>query len=187
MATIKSRYWLMVFYPESCPAEWQDIVSEWQMGVYVSPLHDSDLTKDGEPKKPHYHGILCFDGPATYTAALSLASQLGCATVKKCNSLSGSVRYLCHLDSPDKFQYDIADIVCFGGVGLGPLTSGGEDVSDKNLTLLVQIIDDNSITEFAELVRYVIKNRPELFGVVRGNAYFLRAFLSSSRGMMSKS
>ena len=187
MAVVKSRYWLMVFYPESAPAEWREIVADWQMGVYVSPLHDSDLTKEGEPKKPHYHGILCFDGPATYSAALNLASQLGCATVKKCNSLSGSVRYLCHLDSPEKFQYDIGDIVCYGGVGLGPLNSGGEDVADRNLTLVVELIDDNSITEFAELVRFIIKNRPELFSVVRGNAYFLRAYLSSARGIIQKS
>lgn len=181
---VRTRNWLFIFYPESCPAEWRDIIAEWQLGVYVSPLHDEDFTSEGEHKKAHYHGILCFDGPQTYSRALGLVSDLGCATCKPCNSLSAAVRYLCHLDSPDKAQYDVSDIEMWGPVDLSPIEIRSESVVDFKTTQLVRIIVENSITEFSELVDFVIAERSDLLSVLRGNTQFFRGYLASRRGIL---
>lgn len=183
MADVKTRNWLFLFYPESAPDDWQGVIESWQVGVMVSPVHDSDLTADGTLKKPHYHGILLFDGPQSYKRAMGLVSQLGCATCKPCNSLCASARYLCHLDSPDKFQYEISDILCFGPVDLGVLEKKGESEVDNKVEQLINIIIDNCITEFSELVNYVIKEQRPLLATLRGNTLFFRSYLASRRGI----
>ena len=182
MADVKTRNWLFVFYPDSAPAEWREIVADWQLGVYVSPLHDEDFKDDGTLKKPHWHGILCFDGPQSYKRALGLVSDLGCLTCKPCNSLQGAVRYLCHLDSPDKAQYDVSDIELFGPVSLDVMEVRSEREVDNKFSQIVKIIRDNNITEFAELANYLLTERPELHATLRGNVQYFRAYLASVRG-----
>ena len=187
MADVKTRNWLFLFYPESAPEDWEQVIRDWQVGVYVSPVHDSDLTADGKLKKPHYHGILLFDGPQSYKRALGLVSQLGCATCKPCNSLCASARYLCHLDSPDKFQYEVSDILTFGPVDLGVLDKKGEAEVDNKVKQLLNICIDYSITEFSELVLYVMNENGSLLATLRCNTLFFRSFLASRRGIEVKS
>lgn len=179
---MKSRYWGAITYPESMPADWIEIVDEFGIGVYAA-LHDRDLTKDGSPKKEHFHFIFCFDGPTTYNRALSLAAQLGASTVKPLNSLRGSVRYLIHLDSPSKAQYCEDDVLCWGGVDLSPMFERTEMQTDDALSYLLDIILERDIKEFSVLVLTVRSEYPALFGVVRGQRAFLNDFLKSMRGM----
>ena len=62
---MKKRNWTFVLYDDSCAKDWEEYLIS--TGVpFAYAYHDKDKTEIGEPKKPHYHVVICFDGPITY-------------------------------------------------------------------------------------------------------------------------
>lgn len=180
MADARSRAWLFVFYPESAPADWAGVIDSWGCTCYVSPCHDADVTAEGELKKPHYHGVLTFEGKKTYTQALALVAQLGCATVKVCNSLHNALRYLVHLDNPDKAQYALEDLRTFGHADLSHLYARNESDVDAGVIEVMRIANRCGLWEFCDLIEYLAENRAtDLFPLVRANHAFIRSYLQS--------
>ena len=59
----RTRGYATIVYPESAPADWKEILADLKIQVLISPLHDQDVNPTGEPKKPHYHIMLIFEGP----------------------------------------------------------------------------------------------------------------------------
>lgn len=50
-----------MLYEDSCNPEWQKLLEEEHipcMWIY----HNKDVNPTGEPKKPHWHVMLCFEG-----------------------------------------------------------------------------------------------------------------------------
>lgn len=179
MSGVRSRNWLFVFYPDSAPVDWQDVIEGWGVSCYISPLHDSDVSADGL-KKPHWHGVLSFEGNKSYEQVLGLVSQLGCSTAKVCNSLHNSVRYLCHLDSPKKFLYDVSDVRIFGHADLSALYVKNDAELTADILDVLKLIRQLEIREFSELVNYVMDNCcDEYFQTVLKNTLFLKNYLSS--------
>ena len=66
MAIVKKRNWAFVLYPESAPDNWKDMLQETGLPCSISPLHDKDVDPDGNPKKAHYHIIVCYNGPTSF-------------------------------------------------------------------------------------------------------------------------
>ena len=111
-----STAWATVLYPDSMPSNVWDILEHFYIPIAVSPLHDSDLKDDGSLDKPHYHVLFTFGkskkSPSQFDEMRALIGGVG----KECvMSAKGYARYLCHLDSPNKHQYSISDVQCFGG------------------------------------------------------------------------
>lgn len=73
---MKKRYWAFVLYPESAPEDWKEILQMTGLSCCVSPLHDKDINPTGEPKKAHYHVILCYSGPTTLKCVKAITDQL---------------------------------------------------------------------------------------------------------------
>ena len=70
---LKKRNWTFVLYEDSCAKDWEEyLVSTGVPFSYV--YHDKDKTELGEPKKPHYHVLVCFDGPTTYNTIVSFSA-----------------------------------------------------------------------------------------------------------------
>ena len=51
----RHKAWMLVFYPDSAPPEWRDLLSELHMKVWVSPLHDNDKWTAADEKKDPKH------------------------------------------------------------------------------------------------------------------------------------
>lgn len=117
----RARNFACVVYPESAPSDWLDTIAELKIPIMVSPLHDKDTNPsrlpngNPEPKKPHYHVMACFEGNKTVEQAKSIFEQFGGVGCEIVSSLRGYARYLCHLDNPEKAQYNIDDVKAFGG------------------------------------------------------------------------
>lgn len=178
----KARLWAFIFYPESCPPDWSNIVDGWHVPVVVSPLHDSDVDQNGELKKEHYHGLFEFDGPVTYSSVLELVSQLGCSHVEKVVSRMSYERYLCHLDSPDKYTYDVAEIKCFGGaVPKFVIEDGYRD----GVLAITKLIEELGMVRYSDLSYTITTKYPELLDcLMRYTVHFnnyLRDRLDMSR------
>ena len=171
-------------YPESAPDDWEEVIDSWGVTCYVSPLHDMDVNKHGELKKPHYHGVLTFEGNKSYGQIMSLVAALGCNTALVCNSIHNALRYLCHMDNPDKAQYDISDVRTFGHADLSALYLKTEAETNSSVLEILNIARQYRLWEFSDLCEIIMDNYPDdLFPVLRNNHAFIRAFC---QGMLYK-
>ena len=102
----RARNYACVVYPDSAPTNWQDILSGHCVPAFISPLHDKDFNVTGEPKKPHYHVVLMFDGKKSVNQVTEIFQSFGGVGCEVVKSIRGYSRYLCHLDNPEKAQYN---------------------------------------------------------------------------------
>ena len=68
-------------------------------------MHDRDTNPTGEPKKPHYHVIVSYEGPTTYSNVEKLTARLNQPIPQPLEQVRGYYRYLTHEDNPEKAQY----------------------------------------------------------------------------------
>lgn len=175
----RTRNYATVVYPESAPENWQELLGEQCVPAFISPLHDQDINPTGEPKKPHYHVILMFDSVKTEEQAkevFTLIGGVGCEPVK---SLRAYARYLCHLDNPEKVQYDTSLVRQFGGADYMDLI--GMSV-DRYIALadILDYIDENQIVDFTVLMRYCREEKFEWFKVlVDGGVYTVKEYMKT--------
>ena len=77
-------------------------------------LHDEDYQVDTEtgeatPKNAHYHVLMRFPNSRDLSTVQGYFKEfefLRPNSYEKVLNLHGSVRYLAHVDNPEKFQYD---------------------------------------------------------------------------------
>ena len=180
---LRVRNWTIVVYPESAPENWRDLIDQWHIEWVESPLHDKDINANGEPKKAHYHVLLMFGGVKSYEQVLDLIQPLKCPIPTKVHNAKSLVRYMAHLDNPDKAQYSISDIVSHGGVDVADLLkpSSGERYSYiKEMQLWC---NENNIVEFCDLFNYAASERfDDWFPLLCDNcAFVMNQFLKSKR------
>lgn len=155
-------------YPESAPEGWRDILAGYFVPAFVSPLHDRDINATGEPKKPHYHVMVMFEGKKSEEQVKALFETIGGVGLEVVESLRGYARYLCHLDNPEKAQYNPSDVVSIGGadysysIGL---------VADKYKAVreMIAFCKANQIVSYAELLEYAAVEQDTWFRVLCDN------------------
>ena len=110
----RTRNFATVVYPtsEKTPENWKDILREQIIPAFISPLHDKDKNTTGEVKKAHYHIIIMFEGVKTIEQAREVFDLIGGVGKEPIKSNRAYVRYLCHLDKPQKAKYSIEDVIC---------------------------------------------------------------------------
>lgn len=175
----KTRNWAGIVYPESAPTDWREKLANLHMKALTSPVHDRDVNNEGELVKPHIHVVLSFDGPVSQKIANGVFAQFcGTQSAEYIRSLSSYARYLAHLDSPDKAQYDPREIDAYGGMNLTRLLAGEEDRSQ----VYSEICDwcaNQGVTSFAVLVSYARLHRIDWFPAIVSKAYFFKTYLQS--------
>lgn len=175
----RTRNWVFVLYPESAPSDWTQRLGDLHVQIMVSPLH-TDLNPDESEKKPHHHIMLMFDSVKTYEQVLEITDSLNCPHPQRVNSLRGQARYLCHLDNPEKKQYDPADVLTFCGVDYHQVCALA---SDKYLAIgeMMEFVSENNIVSFAELMLYARSNNEGWFRVLcDSSAMVMIAFIKSN-------
>lgn len=175
----KGRYWACVGYPESLPINYIEVLQETGLQVAISPLHDRDLNPDNTYKKPHYHIILCYEGPTTYNNVKTLTDSLNMTIPIKLESLKGMYRYHLHLDNPEKFQYDDRDRILLNGFDNNVNELTRTEVN-KLIGELIDFICDNDIIEYSDLI-CLVREQPNMFDVASNHTIFFNTFLTSRR------
>lgn len=180
-ATSRTRNFATVVYPESAPVDWQQTLAEQFVPAFISPLHNNDLNPTGEKKKDHYHVILMFDSVKTTDQAkeiFELIGGVGCETVK---SIRGYARYLCHLDNPEKAQYDPEQVRCLCGADYVSVCSLVID-KYKAIEEIMDYIDSAGIVSYQELMVYCRRERRDWFRVLCDNGtYVIMEYLKSAK------
>jgi hypothetical protein len=150
----RTRTWTIVLYPESAPENWRDIIDDMHIEWVESPLHDSDLNATGEPKKPHWHILLMFGGVKAYDQVKELTDALNAPIPERCHNAKALVRYMAHLDNPDKAQYLIGDIISHGGVDLAEMLRPSSSERYTIINEMITYIKTEHVTEFQDLMDY---------------------------------
>lgn len=182
----KTRNWAFVVYPESAPEGWQDLLADAHIPAFISPLHDRDTDDhgDGALKKPHFHVIIMADGPISQKRANKLIEPFcGTKSAEYIKSLRGYVRYLAHLDDPDKAQYDPADIIALNGANLADTLRINLSDNDTHRIIgeIMRYCEESDTHEFAGLVKYAISEHEDWLVVIINKAYFVSRLLDSLR------
>ena len=186
---IKKRNWTFVLYDDSCAKDWEDYLNS--TGVpYAYAYHDKDKTEIGEEKKAHYHVLICFDGPITYSNIMTYAIRVGAANgvAQPVGSVRGMVRYFCHKDNPDKYQYSEDIIQCRNGFDPSDyfnLTATQQKALKRKV---INFIRDNEITEYAELVDWLEgSDETDMFDIASQNTFFFTQYIKSKRAIKKSS
>jgi len=154
----RTRNWTIVVYPESAPANWRDIIDEYHIEWIESPLHDRDVDANGEYKKPHWHVLLMFGSVKSFDQVVELTERLRCPIPNKCHNSKALVRYMAHMDNPDKAQYDPSLILSHGGVDLAEMLRPSSSERYSLIRDMMYYIRENNITEFQDLMDYAMDN-----------------------------
>lgn len=150
----RTRNWTIVLYPESAPSNWRDIIDDMHIEWIESPLHDRDINATGEVKKAHWHILLLFGGVKSYEQVKELTDILNAPIPERCHNSKAMVRYMVHMDNPNKAQYNVSDIVSHGGVDLSELLRPSSSERYTIINEMITYIQNNNIIEFQDLMDY---------------------------------
>lgn len=181
-ARTKKRYWTFILYPESAPVEWEDKLINTGLQIAISPLHDKDINPTGERKKPHYHVILCYEGPTTGNNVLGLTKELNQPIPLPIDSVRGIYRYFTHKDNPEKYQYSEKDIKTLGGFDISNYADLSASDKTKIKIELTRLIKERDICEYATFMDFVIDlDKPDYFVIASSNTLYFDAYIRSKR------
>lgn len=168
-STTRYRNYACVVYPDSAPDDWQSILSSHFVPAFISPLHDNDKNPTGEDKKPHYHVMIMFDSQKTTEQAREIFDSIGGVGCEIVKSTRGYARYLCHLDNPEKAQYNQDDVKCFAGADYVSIIGLAID-KYKAIWEMLDFCEENDITSYADLLMYSRIHRFDWFRVLCDSA-----------------
>lgn len=112
MPCVKTRTYGGVLYPDSETYDYEEVLLNVKnyFVEFAYILHDKDVTEDGEVKKAHMHWL----GRRKNASSLEyVAEVMGLKEneIEAIRNWKGAVRYLTHVDYPDKYRYEVDDIV----------------------------------------------------------------------------
>jgi len=179
----RTRNWTFLVYPESAPQNWRDVLDELHIQWVESPLHDKDDNADGEQKKEHWHILLLFEGNKSYEQVKEITDKLDATIPLKVQSAKGLVRYMAHLDNPEKHQYDRALIVGHGGVDVAEYLKPTSSTRYQLIKEMRQWVGENGCVEFSRLFDYAADERfDDWFPLLCDNsAYIMGEYIKSRR------
>lgn len=152
--------------------------------MFLSPLHlhdkvevfrtsaKGDMIEVLVDKKPHYHLMLMFEGNKSFDQIKTLLEPLNGTIPFQCTSLRGYARYLCHLDDPEKTQYLIDQVLCFGGADyLDAINLPKDDF--RTLCMMLDYIKVSKVPTFFEFLMFCKDHRPDWLKVISHRYSFL--------------
>lgn len=188
----RTRNWTIIFYPEDLPENWKDLVDELQVKWIESPVHDKDLNADKKLKKMHCHTLFMFNSVKTLEQIIEMLSTvfelsetgsiIGIALPQMVNDRCAIVRYMAHLDNPDKAQYDIAKIIGHNGADVSEILKFSATEVRKMIIAMEEYIEENNIIELSEFSKKIRYNNPEWHTLLSTKmTIYFNAFIRSRR------
>lgn len=154
----KKRYWAILLYPDSLPENYLEVLKNTGLRFALSPLHDKDVDEDNKLKKAHYHGILCYNSPTTYSNVAKLCESLNQPIPKPIDNIVGAYEYFYHKNDIDKYQYNAEDITTYNGFEITDFLQRSRSEINKLKYKVFEFIREKNITEFCDLCDILLDN-----------------------------
>lgn len=188
----RTRNWAVIFFHDDLPEDWAQLVDELRFKWVQSPLHDKDINADGTPKKPHYHALVMFESVKTFEQVEDVfkgifgesetGSIIGVPKPQMAGDRCALVRYMAHMDNPDKAQYDVADIVGHNGADPAEILRYSATETREMIVAMEEYIEENNITELARFSKAIRYEHPEWHTIVATKmTMYFNAFITSRR------
>lgn len=177
----RARGWACIVYPESAPEGWREALAEQHVQVLVSPLHDQDVTAEGDPKKPHWHVMAMFENPVPAKLAAEVFAAAGVTQPPELlKSIKAYARYLVHMDDHDKHRYSEDGVVELCGACWGAVALDEHEERDRILSEVEDWLDEQGVVSYRALCRYARSRKPEWVHVIRTSTIHLMAYVKSA-------
>lgn len=147
----RTNAWAIIIYPDSAPSNFKQIIADMHIPCALSPLHEPDPGSD-EQYKPHYHLLMRYDSVKSYDQVEDDTQALNGTRPERVNVFRSYYRYLCHLDDPEKPQYDINLIQVFSGFDPKEATKPTDTQIYEMIKDIVKYIAENNITYYIDLL-----------------------------------
>lgn len=181
----KYRLFSFIVYPDSAPENWRKILELTVRMFCISPLH----APDDEITKPHYHVIYQHLGPVTLSSFLNTIPD----AVKQVAANGYFIpvdrnyqRYLCHLDQPEKEQFDgnpYELIETLNGFSLDLHKELTETERRELRKRVYRFMREYDFTEYADLLDALAdKNMWDEFEFAFNHTIALNGYLKSNKG-----
>jgi hypothetical protein len=175
----RTRNFAFLVYPDSAPDGWRETLNEAHVECLISPLHDKDVNPDGTQKKPHWHVMVMYSSVKTRAQAAELRDAVGGVGWENVASARGYARYLCHLDNPEKAQYNTEDVVEMGGADYAEVTRRATDAV-KAVSEMMGFIRENNVLFYSDFVDYCREERPDWFeSLITRNTYAVYTYIKA--------
>lgn len=179
---IRRRNWAFVAYPESLPGDWQEILKQTGLPVAISPLHDKDKNADGTVKKPHYHIILAYSGPTSFSVVKKITDKLNAPAPISLEAIKGYYRYFTHKDNPEKHQYAEKDIKTLNNFAILDFVEIKKSEVIKIKKDLQILILKECFVEYADFMDFVLTELTDAeYDVASSHTYFFDKYICSRR------
>lgn len=176
----RSYVWATVVYEESAAANWLSVARDLKIPFCCSPLHDKDTNGTGEtPKKAHWHIMFMFNSKKSREQFQEVVLNFGGVGCERVRDRRAYARYLCHLDNPEKAQYDISGVVSYVAdyIELIGLPSDKYEV----LSEIFDFIEKYNIRSYSTLVLYARHKNQKWFHVLCDSSTLLLSEYIKSR------
>lgn len=171
--------------PEEHVRDWyaahREDVTEEQVQALAALVADYvQVPRPGDVKKPHYHYMFAFRGPKTLNQVRSALGEFCPSHIEKVEDKGGYMRYLCHLDSPDKARYSIEDVKLWGGMDSAPLYAISDSQRMDYTQAIIDHIYGHGVTSMNRLIRWARSEHDyQLFDTLMRRYGFFAALMSS--------
>lgn len=178
----RTRNWTFILYPESAPENWIEIISDEMSPFAVSPIHDLDINEGtGELKKAHYHVLVTYSSIKSFNQVKELTERLNASVPQTVKNAKGLIRYMAHLDNPEKIQYDKNKIIGYCGFDVSSLLISSTDKRDISKDI-IKYIKQNGVVEYCDLIDYVIDNDiDDWYDYLNSNSFVAMNYIKSRR------
>lgn len=150
------------------------------------PIWENVVPKVGDKKKAHVHVVFKFAGVRTgqYLSELmeDFGLEIGRWRWQKVESLDALIRYLVHMDDPDKAQYSPMMIIGCGGIDLSALTQTNTEIRIRTLMTVQKHIEEHKITSYHVLCKWAFATgSTDIVSCVCGRASHFIGYFRSIR------
>lgn len=180
----RSKFWAFILYPESCDImEFVKAIADYPVPYTISPCHDRDLDSDGNVKKAHYHVMLCYDNPISYSTVADFTQKFGTYPIKII-SCKAYYSYFTHSECGNKdgkAVYNSLDILSGNGFDISNYITLRKSEQYTLVTELTQYILDNNVVEYADFVKYALSLGSEYFQLACSRTLYFNHLITSLR------
>lgn len=161
----KIKLFACLLYEDSMAENWFEKACLYGIPFYYV-FHDKD------EKKPHYHVFFNPPNSISVNTAKELIATIGGANeeILRVISKRGYLRYLIHLDNPEKYQYSMTDVK----TGCGAVYDDKSISSDEECKMLefdtiqemIDFIDDHDVVAYCDFVRICLGHKRDWLKVL---------------------
>lgn len=184
--TISSRTWATSLKPSWTREQLEDFAQKMiGTAIVFGITHDKDIEPTGELVEPHTHIYLEYETPRKLS---TIANLFGVAEnfIEAVKNKKGFIRYLTHLDDPEKHAYPPFEVVGNGEVDYSQVIMGN-NLSDKDIAQaiiqgrgleLLGIVSSSKLRTIQAFLHYDASNSllTEMRAVRAQNAQLLEVF-----------